>query len=31
MTTDYETSNRKTFGMTWYDEFYGILNGGYYY
>ncbi len=30
MTTDYETTNRKTLGWTWYDEFYGILNIGYY-
>jgi hypothetical protein len=30
MTTDYETTNRKTLGWTWYDEFYGILNRGYY-
>jgi hypothetical protein len=29
MTTDYETTNRKTFGWTWYDEFYGLLGRNY--
>jgi hypothetical protein len=29
MTTDYEKTNKKTFGMTWYDEFYGLLSRGY--
>ncbi len=29
MTTDYRISSKRTFGLTWFDEFYGLLSRSY--
>lgn len=29
MTNDYETSSKRTFGLTWFDDFYGLLSINY--
>jgi hypothetical protein len=28
MSTDYKTCSKRTFGLNWFDEFYGVLNRG---